>query len=184
MLSYSVCGFNQTTLDRARQSGDIRFLSLKDGKYPVQYIPEQFLRYLRPVFHVFRLYIATIPIIVKPIRQPDGIAVNAKSRGWVIVVDPSYLRNGATDLALLGTLAHEGTHIVQRLRLGMGSPADNARWRADEVRWGTYAQYTVPDALAQITLENLNPIDPRFALEAIANRVKDIAIRATGRLGD
>lgn len=162
-------------------SGDIRNLPLKNGRYPVQYVPQRYLRLLQPIFHVLHLNLASIPIIVKPLPQPaNGLPVNAQARGWVIVIDPNYLEKASTtDVKLFGTIAHEGTHVVQFVRFGSRAAA-NARYELDVERYGTYGQYDIPSELNDLSIGQIDPIDSRFALEATANRVKEIGFEAAG----
>ena len=94
------------------------------------------------------------------------------------MIDPGYLER-ATDKELLGTIAHESTHVVQFVRFGSRAAA-NARYSADVDRYGIYHQYDEPEQLSSLTIEQIDPIDARFALEAIADRVKDIAFKAIG----
>jgi RHS repeat-associated protein len=156
----------------------IRNLPLKDGKYPVQHIPQRYLRILQPLFHHLHVNIASVPVIVKPIPQPSSGPVNAKTNGWVILIDPDYLaKPTTTDQKLFGTFAHEGTHVVQHYELGTEKASD-ARFRADQARYGVHGQYDIPPELGRLSIQQLNPIDPRFAVEAIAEQVKDLAYEA------
>jgi hypothetical protein len=158
----------------------IQNLPLKNGLYQIQHIPQRYLRILQPLFHQLHVNIASVPVIVKPIPQPSSGPVNAKTNGWVILIDPAYLEKSTTnDQKLFGTFAHEGTHVVQHYELGTDKASDD-RWSADEARYGVHGQYDVPDDLDRLSIQQLNPIDPRFAVEAIAEHVKDLAYEAEG----
>jgi hypothetical protein len=142
-------------------------------------IPQRYLSHLQPIFHNFHLNLASIPVIVKPLPQPSsGLAVRAQARGWVIVVDPNYLA-GAADKEVYGTIAHEATHVAQFQHFGSRA-AMNTRYEADVARYGKYGQYDVSDQLRQLNIGQINPVDPHFPLESIADRVKDIAYEAIG----
>src|SRR5947209_2427931 len=103
-----------------------------------------------------------------------------RRRGGLLSSIQLTLRESTTDLVILQTLAHEATHVVQMLRYG-SQVAEDSRYRADVARYGNVEQYHVTRALSIIPIDRLNPIDSRFALEAIANHVKDITFASTGR---
>ena len=58
--------------------------------------------------------------------------------------------------------------------------AENARSKADASRYGVHGQHTCAEELKRLNIDQLDPIDPRFTLESIAEQVKDIAYQGLG----
>jgi hypothetical protein len=156
----------------------IRNLPLRNGRYPFQTIPAAFQRLLQPTFSHFRLDLDDIRLVVKPLNDAgDADPIHAKTYGGVIAIDTDYLAT-ARPSDLFGTLAHEATHTVQIRALGRA--AADARYMADVGRYGRFGQYDVPSALQRLSISQVNAVDKRFALEAIANHVEDLAYEAAG----
>ncbi len=78
---------------------------------------------------------------------------------------------GAPEQIRMRTLAHEFVHPLQFQKLGRWNLI--ARNLGETLLNGPVDNYSVPDGLLDIPLEQLNIVDPRFSLEAIAEHVAD-----------
>ncbi|HEY2410267.1 MAG TPA: RHS repeat-associated core domain-containing protein [Polyangiaceae bacterium] len=138
----------------------------KDNSYPAQHIPSSFRTHLDPIFDHFHLNLSRINIFIRPLGHNNG-----QTFGTNIALNPNRLLDGFA--AVLETLAHELTHTVQILHYGDRGIVDD-REDAELELWGTDV-YDVPEALERLSINQINPVDPRFTLEAIAARVGEIA---------
>lgn len=102
---------------------------------------------------------------------PRGFAAQTQSAD-LISLSPKLV--GSLDArAVYRTLAHEFTHVAQIRRLGL--PIATARAIREEETLGSVGMRRIPAALRELPPGQLNPVDPRFPLEAIAGRVGELA---------
>jgi hypothetical protein len=102
---------------------------------------------------------------------PWPLEAQAQSEN-VVALSPQ-LADGKDASSVLRAMAHELTHIVQIRRLGWAEAA--ARAAREEQAHGQRGMRQIPVELDGIFPGYLDPVDPRFTLEAIAGRMGQIA---------
>jgi hypothetical protein len=116
---------------------------------------------LQPIFDRFGYDLRQTQIAFA--RLPDMVGASAVAFGEGINIS-AVIWNTLTPREQLGLLSHEFTHSVQYRELGI---IDFTIRYIDE-----YPQYGVPSDLNNILIEDLDPVDPNFALDEIADRVR------------
>ncbi len=124
---------------------------------------------LQQLFQPWGLDVSTVRFVVKPLD--GGLDAQAQSDS-LIALSPRVM--GSKDsIAVMGTLAHELTHVAQIRQLGWSAAA--ARATREEQADGPRGTRRIPGALAAMFPGALSPVDPRFSLEAIAGHMGQIA---------
>jgi hypothetical protein len=129
------------------------------------------LQVLQPVFQRWGLDVNTVRFALT--RLAPGVQAQTHSENLVSISPDLAARQDGRPV--LGALAHELMHVVQLRELGF--QAANARSLVEANAYGD-GVHDIPEELRDETLETLNPIDERFTLEAIAGRMREIAMGA------
>jgi len=129
-------------------------------------IRENYWPLLQPLFDRWGLDLSTVRVEVMALAG----RMEAKTLSEeVIAVSPRVLTLG-NGTVLFRTLAHELAHVVQIRRLGTHAAIDR------EVReLSARSRDELPRQLREIALAAIDPVDPRFTLEAISKRVAQAA---------
>jgi hypothetical protein len=127
-------------------------------------------RSLQPLFDSFGFDVSCVTVRFAPSWRV-GWKNDAYTLGDSITVNRNTWE-GKGSVWRLGLLAHEVTHSVQYARLGYAGFL--TRYGPE---WFRDRNYHVPPTLEAILLRLLDPVDRRFTLDQIANRVALAAMR-------
>ncbi len=102
---------------------------------------------------------------------PGGLIAQTKSEDRIAL---SPLLSAKYDEAdIMATLGHELTHICQMRKLGI--PTATVRAAREEAVHGRTGMRVIPEELRSKWPAALDPVDPKFTLEAIAGRMSEVA---------